>query len=319
MHMKKLFTLTLLAFVTLGVKAQTWPQAFNLSNGNFSFSQWDSLSTPGSYPSNMVFHTDTALEPTASAQPFANWPCRYNLRTRARINGLGTRGISFLLTQNRQIVDSCMSNDSAYYPSDATVALSSLGRKDITVTWVGEMTANGSGSPTPREFRIAMQYRIGSTGAWIDMPNNEFNSGTASIGVQQTIGPLVLPSAADNQSLVQIRWKYYQSNPNNFGSRPQLRLDDIVISSTPSTGIFQNNIQSLQIYPNPSNGVYQINAEESINTITVKNMICQQLIQINSGLQTNNQLDLTALPSGVYMVELGTINQHKAIVKLIKQ
>jgi hypothetical protein len=54
--MKKIFTILSIGFISLVAQAQTNPAPFDMSTGNYSFTQWDNTSAAGTYPANMVFH-----------------------------------------------------------------------------------------------------------------------------------------------------------------------------------------------------------------------------------------------------------------------
>jgi hypothetical protein len=80
-------------------------------------------------------------------------------------------------------------------------------------------------------------------------------------GHEFQFGPVELPSDADNQEYVQLRWKYYFTGTQldvGHGRRDMLRLDNIEVSSTSlSTGqipVPADKPELFQNFPNPASG-----------------------------------------------------------------
>jgi phosphodiesterase/alkaline phosphatase D-like protein len=80
----------------------------------------------------------------------------------------------------------------------------------VNTTGVTNLTISslqGSSNGGPKDWKV--QYRVGNTGSWIDVTGGAYTVGVPTAGTPATFnGPsnLALPSAADNQALVQIRW-----------------------------------------------------------------------------------------------------------------
>ena len=104
-----------------------------------------------------------------------------------------------------------------------------LGAQDIRVTWTG-----GTVAPNARDYGIRLQYRVGDSGAFMDVPTpaaTRWNTcATPAAATPQVIGPVTLPAAAENQPLVELRWKYYFRSGTS-GAAPQLRVDDIQVTA----------------------------------------------------------------------------------------
>lgn len=201
---------------------QTNPTPFTLSSGTYTLTAWDAANPAGTYPPNMIFHRSNVQDPQLMDEMVADYTGAYNLSSGTRINGLGIDGFSFLNTSTNGNLGA------------AVLALNTTGRVNIQVTWTGGTVATGA-----REYRIRLQYRIGTTGTFTDVliggqPVEYVASSTA--GHSQTFGPITLPAALENQPVVQLRWKYYYVPPAT-GTRPQLRVDDIIVTSTPAVGV----------------------------------------------------------------------------------
>lgn len=235
--------LTFLVLCAIGTYAQQ-PMQYNLSSGNFTFNQWPSTSPANTYPANMMFYFST--DPTAATYDSttpgtAPWDCAYNLTQRNRIIGEGVNGISFLATGS-PLWDNCASGSAAStrYVGSAVAALNATGRENIQVTFLAQTLVPADGGANARVFRLALQYRLDTTGNFISVPNAFYTS--SSTANDSAIITATLPAACNNQPLVQVRWVYYQIGTGS-GTRPRIRLDDIVITSS------QQASSGLPIYP----------------------------------------------------------------------
>jgi uncharacterized protein (TIGR02145 family) len=74
------------------------------------------------------------------------------------------------------------------------------------------------------------------------------------------------------------------------------------------------SFKSVGIYPNPTNGIVNIKADSSVETVTVRNTAGQNVPATISG----NQLNIQSLPSGMYIVELKFKNGQILSKKVIK-
>lgn len=110
------------------------------------------------------------------------------------------------------------------------VEISTIGKQTINVSWVAWTKLNQSSY----DNSIALQYRVGETGAWInvDSPNSSVYTTSANIG--RTNGVTFnnsLPADANDKSIVQLRWVYWVSS-GTTGSRDRLAIDDISIDGS---------------------------------------------------------------------------------------
>jgi hypothetical protein len=218
------------------VSATLLPPLHDLSSMDYSFTSFSSGNQCRTYPARMRFwRAANILTTPTTADPTANYEGAYNLTSGSRISGQGANGVSFVAT----------SSPGAGIPFGAAVGLSSTGRENIQVTWVSRMVAQGNGSPTPREFRMRLQYRIGGSGSWVDVPGPiEYTSSGKTNGSSETL-TATLPAVCDNQTELYVRWIYYEQAANSGGTRPEIGLDDITITSSPlstSTITTANNV-----------------------------------------------------------------------------
>lgn len=79
------------------------------------------------------------------------------------------------------------------------------------------------------------------------------------------------------------------------------------------SNIEESNEIDLSIYPNPSSGLISIETKDQINSIEVYNLI-GELITVNK--EINQQLDLSALDSGMYILKFDFSNGNSVSKKL---
>jgi hypothetical protein len=318
--MKKIFTSLSLFVAFFQMQAQTNPAPFDLSTGNYTFTEWADTSAAGTYPPNMMFHTDTVIEaPVFNA--LNDWTCPYNLSSRARINGENSGGISFTNTGNAQS-DLCSTGGTTTikkFLGAAVVALNTLNRENIQVSWTGSMLSNftyGSGTNTQTRFyQIQLQYAVGANSAFIDVPGSVFNCNSDSItykpaNTTEIIPTVTLPTACNNEPLVFVRWLYRKSN-NGSNQRPKLAFDDVNITSSIFTGLknISESNKNFNIYPNPSVD-HVLNISKPV-TANIYNTIGSLVSSINN----SNKIDLSNCPSGVYFVRTNKGEVEKIILK----
>jgi hypothetical protein len=238
--LKKLLLLSFIFGVNLLGFSQSNPSPFNLSEGDYSFTEWSEDSEAGTYPTAMIFRTASGNAPNLGTNPIGDWLCDYNIPDRARINGLNEDGFSFIITGNTQdtgarCVDDPESTITSEYPFEAILALNTLGRQNIEVSYTNSILVRNF-----RNYALRLQYRLGSTGAWINFEDIEASEYVVDaeefpVNVDETFS-VILPLDANNQPLVQLRWVYYQLPDSPGGARPQIRVDDILVTSEPFTG-----------------------------------------------------------------------------------
>ena len=215
----------LLAFILLmmggGAMGQTNPSAFDLSSGSFTFTTQTSTSTI--YPTNIQGWTtgtnNIATLTTAAPGPDQSLVASGTITT-SGLSNLGANGFNFLSTgssPNQQVGALCLS-------------LNATGRSNLLVSW---SAYDGNASTSSRIMNLTLQYRLGNSGTFTTVPNSTYTTtGTATAAASTTFTNISLPSACDGQSIVQLRWIYYES-ASQSGSRHSIRLDDITVSSSP--------------------------------------------------------------------------------------
>jgi endonuclease/exonuclease/phosphatase family metal-dependent hydrolase len=109
----------------------------------------------------------------------------------------------------------------------------------------------------------------------------------------------------------------YDSNvsdhlPVGFGFDPS--------TSTLSDGLNNSAANIFSVYPNPSQGLVQVNANgsSSIQTIRVFDQVGRMVLAIANQVNSqNSSFDLSQLPSGIYSISLTTTSGDTAVKKLV--
>ena len=214
-----------------------YPVAKILDNCGYKFSEWSALSAASTYPANMAFIYLNETEPSITAQYGGLITGIYNYTSKTRVNGLGVNGVAFINT----------GSSNTGHPSTkvggAILAMNTLGHDDIYLSWTG-----GTVVPNSKEYAIRLQYRIGDLLDFEDVLDTNGNpieyNRSSTAGTQVAFQNIKLPVAASNNQYIQLLWKYYYKGVQNNildGSRDQLRIDDIVVSSKK---IYTNGTQS---------------------------------------------------------------------------
>jgi hypothetical protein len=308
------------------------PPAYRLAKGPYVFSWWDENNPAGSFPPHMLFLQSSVSDPLlhdemthryhipendyhADDQALIGFP--YKLTGRTRINGLGEDGISFINTGRDRDLGA------------AVLALDTRGIEGITVSWTG-----GTIIPNARVYAIRLQYKIGPEGVFSDLFDENGNvieylrSDVA--GHEFQFAPVELPSGADNQEYVQLRWKYYFTGTQldvGHGRRDMLRLDNIEVSSTSlSTGQLPVPVRKpelFQNYPNPASGSTFISfalpeaMEVNISLYDVmgskKDVIADRFFPAGSHTLP---VQVEGFSSGIYFYRLSAGN-HQSVKKMV--
>ena len=137
------------------------------------------------------------------------------------------------------------------------IALDTTGQINVTLQYDVEII-----SAQPRTIGVLCQYRIGATGTWSTLTpyagSNPFSQSGATPGIKTT-AQILLPAAATNQPVVQIRWAIWRGTES--GSSSGAAIDHISVAGNPS-----NN--SLSVSAEPSGFSEDAGTNASLVTVT---------------------------------------------------
>jgi hypothetical protein len=119
--------------------------------------------------------------------------------------------------------------------------------------------------------------------------------------------------------LVQEATYYWQIIPTNAGGSAA-EADCPVWSFTTSSTLSVEDLQlsAVVVSPNPVKDILNIDSPVAIDAVNVFNQLGQRVLDVEGSVITNNQIDLSPLNPGVYMVKV--ISQEKSkTIKVIKE
>lgn len=213
--MRKLYTLAAIVLIAMSSFGQTNPAPQILP---FSFTNI----TGTALPAGMAVHrfgTAAASIPTTRTTAPGNADLPY---IAASASGgwkdEGASGIS-LLASGSQAAGAVI------------VSINTTGLTNIQVAWTCRLILQ----QTARDNSVALQYRVGTTGNFIDVgTTSTFSSQGKSVNDASSFTE-TLPAPAENQAEVQVRWIYWESN-GTTGSRDRIAIDDIGINGASAGG-----------------------------------------------------------------------------------
>lgn len=193
-----------------------------IRSGPYLFQSWPRGSTSGTYPEHMLFEQTMQSDPGLETPLTSEWNLGYAYGSRSRMQGLDALGVGFVNTSDPQ------SAAGAGFVGSAVLALDTRGASNVVVSWLGATTATNE-----QIYALRLQYAVGD-GLFTDLldPNGvpvEYVR-NAVAGHEEILGPVRLPSTANDQPYVRLRWKYYRKTPGK-GSRAALRLDEIFVTA----------------------------------------------------------------------------------------
>ncbi|MEO7306060.1 MAG: endonuclease [Ferruginibacter sp.] len=128
------------------------------------------------------------------------------------------------------------------------VSVNTTGSTNISIQWTVRLILQQAS----RDNSIALQYRIGTSGNFIDIGTASTYSSTGQVANHFLTFSETLPAAAENQPEVQIRWVYWES-AGASGSRDRLAIDDISIGgASPVCTEPTNQPTNLILTPTPT-------------------------------------------------------------------
>lgn len=211
-----LFLCILVPVIFTQAYAQTNPAAVSLP---FSLNSHNS----SAFPAGVAVHRFSSIPTTRTLSP-ANGGDLPNQGTSPTYNAggwyhLGNNGIGLLASGTN--------------PAGAiVVAINTTGLSNINVSWNCKTIYNQAS----RDNSIALQYRVGTSGNFINVGTTSTYSSTGNTnGHTSPVFSETLPAGANNQAVVQVRWIYWESNSTS-GSRDKISVDDISITGTGGSG-----------------------------------------------------------------------------------
>lgn len=136
--------------------------------------------------------------------------------------------------------------------------------------------------------------------------------------VQATVSISVPASAAIGNTRMRIikdQWNVYEEGEFDACLNAYYgQIEDYTINVQESLGIIDFDENNFKLYPNPTSGIINIQANQEIKNIHIYNHLGQLVSQ-----QKLSQVDLSNLSSGIYMIRVDFENGQTAIQKVVKK
>jgi predicted extracellular nuclease len=195
------------------VLSQTSPPAQTLP---FSFTEISGSTLPAGVAVHRFGTASAAIPTTRTASPGnGDLPYLTNTSSGGWLNAgtNGENGIAMLASGSNAA-------------GGVVISINTLGKTNIVVEW----TARTIQQQASRDNSLALQYRIGDAGNFSDLGTaSDVYSSAANAAGHAASFSLTLPAALENQSVVQLRWLYWESSIGTTGSRDRIALDDVSI------------------------------------------------------------------------------------------
>lgn len=162
-------------------------------------------------------------------------------------------------------------------------AINTTGKENIQVTYDVMTIRNPyDGTSNTRINEVTLQYRIGTTGNFVNLTGVEYQNNTTN-QTSTTTNPqnlqtksIVLPNECNNQPIVQLRWASRQVS--GLGSRPSFAFDNISVTGsdisnlTPLITVTPTSLSGFQYYYGQGSSAAQtisVSGSNLINNIIV--------------------------------------------------
>ncbi|WP_341199713.1 T9SS type A sorting domain-containing protein [Croceibacter atlanticus] len=95
---------------------------------------------------------------------------------------------------------------------------------------------------------------------------------------------------------------------------------DQAFYNSAALGVEDNAGQQITIFPNPAEDVFHIINEmpSSISSLTIYNIKGKRILQ-KDNISKNEIIDVSSLPSGLYLVDVNNTEGHREVIKLVKR
>jgi hypothetical protein len=193
-----------------------------------------------------------------------------------------------------------------------SIRFKSVGYKLVKISY--KQSAGGTNGG-PKDFKL--QFRIGSAGAWSDIPG-----GTVVLANNWTnavVTDLELPAECQNQAGdIYIRW-IMASNIDVLGGNVSAagisKIDDIVVTGTLITGFENMKKDQLKSFPNPSSSLFSVSAPGEITRLEIfnnKGQLVYRAVTENEIIKVEK-----SFPAGMYLIKATSKGEVRSIKHLI--
>jgi hypothetical protein len=181
----------------------------------------------------------------------------------------------------------------------------------------GEFTVNGdvvsvpvSLTPIPPTYTVTFTVTNKTTSAPIE--NAQISVSPSTLIFTNSSGVAVTEKTNGTYTYTVVATSYYDINGEFTVTDANV---DVSIQLT-STGIDDNSLVGLNVYPNPFNTEIKFTLTDKISRVEVSNILGQKVIDINT--QGANSVSTQEIPNGIYLVKFTAKNGDTVVRKLLK-
>lgn len=190
---------------------------------------------------------------------------------------------------NAACADYVSSMDAQFWSSNF---INTTGYSDVTINFWMSFDMNNTGT----NDELKRYYDTGT--GWL-LSSFSYNSSHADDGLGWRYKSFVLSGAVTQYGFL------FQFVSNSIGNSGGVFIDEIEVTGNNSVGINELNISnSIDVYPNPSNGIFTIEGDK-INSLKITN-ISGQIVLEREVANNKIEIDLSSQPNGVYFIKLIT-------------
>jgi len=281
---------------TYYVRVATWSSSsqdttFDICIGTEAAFVPDYLNDFASYPgsgwteASGVYGTPTGTSSDWLQDDFGNDVAHLNGRS-ARINVWGTSKDEYLVSPNFDL------SGSTYY-LNFDIALTEFGNTNAATLGVDDY--------------VALLVTEDGTN-WSELTRWDSNSSITTS--RQAANEITLSGYGANVKFAFYAFSDTSNEDNDFF------LDNFQITST-TLGIGDNTIEGFTMYPNPTKGLLNLNALETINAVSIYSLLGQEVMRVQPNT-LKSQVDISNLSTGMYVVKV-QVGDKVGSYRIIKQ
>ena len=225
-------------------------------------------------------------------------------------DGNGWTSVAFSIDNGNRVADSQSYNGSALSPDNwlimGPIDLTNAG--DTTLTWLVR-GIDPSYCGENYSVYISDSNDIASFTSSSLYYDETISSGSDACGNNFAERSLDISSAAGQQ--IYIGFRHY-----DIYDMFRLNIDDVRVEGE-EMGVNDFDNLNINIYPNPSNGIFKFNVIEDIE-YKISNILGQNILE-GKFINGLNNIDISEQPDGVYIIRLSNIKGLAKSYKLIKE
>ncbi|MEI6683064.1 MAG: T9SS type A sorting domain-containing protein [Bacteroidota bacterium] len=176
---------------------------------------------------------------------------------------------------------------------------------------------SGGNSPGPRDYTL--QYRLGASGVWADVPNTTLV--TANNWTSAVLDSVPLPDTCTNRPSVFLRW-LMTTNTSSAGATVVStgidKIDDIYVTGKAvQTSVESIPQAAMMVFPNPCADILTIIADRQMAEVVLTNPSGIVVLKQTAGGSRRLSLDMGNLPAGIYLLKTTMNSGGTATMKII--